>query len=71
MDTPFGTSSVWTDDNGVLPVWDLLLDVCRQDRFREQVVDWDVKETLDLRSVKVESDDMVGSGNSQEVRNEP
>jgi len=48
-----------------------LLDICRQNGFGEQVVDWDIKEPLDLGSVQVECDDMVGSGDGEQIRNQP
>ena len=64
---PLSTTCVWTDDDGVLPSWDLLLDVCSEDGLGEKVVDGDIEEALDLRSVQVEGNDMVGSGDSKQV----
>jgi hypothetical protein len=65
---PLGTTCVWTDDDGVFPSWDFLLDVGSEDGFREEIVDWDIEESLDLRSVQVESNDVVGSGDGEQVR---
>lgn len=71
LDLPLGTTCVGTDDDGVLPSRDLLLDICREDWFGEQVVDGDIKESLDLRSVQVEGNDVVCTSDSEQVGHEP
>lgn len=71
MDIPLGTTCVGTDDDGVFPAWDLLLDVRSEDRLGEQVVDGDIKESLDLRGVQVEGNDVVCAGDSEQVGDEP
>lgn len=69
-DSPLGSTSIGTDDNGILPIRDLLLDVSHHDWFRIQVIDGDIEETLYLRSVQVECDDMVGTSDGKEVGDE-
>lgn len=39
-------SGIWTDDNGVLVVWYVLLNVPLQEGLAVQIVDRDVEETL-------------------------
>jgi hypothetical protein len=65
---PLGTTCIWTDDDGVLPSWNFLLDVGSEDGFGEEIVDWNIEESLDLGSVQVKSNDMVGSGDGEQVR---
>ncbi|KAH3680598.1 hypothetical protein WICPIJ_008218 [Wickerhamomyces pijperi] len=63
---PLGTTGIWRNNNTVLIVWDLSLDVMLQDRFAVQVVNTDVKETLELGVVQVHSDDVVCTGFRQQ-----
>lgn len=69
-DSPLGTTGVGTDDDSVLPIGDLLLDIAHHAWFRPQVVDWNVEEALDLRSVQVHCDNVVRSSHRQEVCDE-
>jgi hypothetical protein len=71
LDLPLGTTCVGTDDDGVLPPRDLLLDICRENGFREQVVDGYIEESLNLRSVQVECNDVVCTSDSEQVGHEP
>lgn len=56
-----GATSIGRDNNGVLPVGDTLADVLDHQGLSVQVVDRDIKETLELRVVQIHGDDMVGA----------
>jgi hypothetical protein len=71
MDIPLGTSCVGTDDDGVLPSGDLLLDICSEDRLGEEIIDGDIEESLNLRGVQVKGNDVICASNSEQVGNEP
>jgi hypothetical protein len=47
-----------------------LFDIGHHTGFTKQVIDWDVEEPLDLRSVEIHGDNMVGTCYSEEVGNE-
>ncbi len=63
--SPFGTSCIWRDNDGILPIGDFCLDVTHHAGFGEKVVNGDIKEALDLRSVEIHCDDMVGTGDGK------
>lgn len=65
------SSRVGGDDDSVLPIGDGRFDVSDHDGFGEEVVDRNVEETLDLGGVKVHGDNVVGSGDGDEVGDEP
>ncbi|CAB4810454.1 unannotated protein [freshwater metagenome] len=61
------SASIWRDDDRVLGIGaDVLLD----DRHGGQVVDWSVKETLNLSAVEVNGDHALGSGRFKEIGDE-
>ena len=68
---PLRTSSVGTNDDGVFPSRNFLLDVCHDGRLGEEVIAWDVEEALDLGGVKVKGDDVIGSGDGKEICDQP
>ena len=68
--SPLRAARVGTDDHRVLPVRDLLLDVGHHARFAPQVVDRDIEEALNLTRMKVERDDVVRSGDREEIGDE-
>jgi hypothetical protein len=71
LDSPLGTSRIGTDDNTFFPAGNFGLNVRNHGQLGEQVVTRDVKETLDLGSVKVHGDDVIRSSDGQEVGNQP
>jgi hypothetical protein len=67
---PFGTTSIWTNDDSTLPTWNVLLDVGNDKRLRVQVVDGKVEKALDLAGVQIHGDHMVAAGDSEHVSDE-
>jgi hypothetical protein len=63
----FGTTSIRTDDDGILILRNVELDVLAQEVLAVQVVDGDVKETLILRVVEVHCDDVIGASAGKKV----
>lgn len=55
-------SGIRTDNNGILPVRDLLLNVPLLKWASVQVVDRDIEKSLVLRVVQVHGDDMIRTG---------
>lgn len=66
-DVPFSTSSIRADHDGRLPIGNLLLDIRHERGFGEEVVDGNVEKALDLRSVEVHGDDVVGSSDGEKI----
>lgn len=64
------TACIWTDDNCVFEVGDVLLNVSLKERLAVEVVDGDVEEALVLRVVKVHGDDVVRSSAGKQVCDE-
>lgn len=48
-----------------------MFNICRENGFGKQVVDGNVKESLDLRCVQVESNDVVCASDSKQVGDKP
>lgn len=63
--SPLGTPGIRRNNNCILPIGYFLLDVRHHARFGKEVVDWDIKEPLDLRGVEVHRDDVVGAGDGE------
>ena len=66
----FRTSCVGTDNDPFPPTFDFGLDVPDHGHLGQEVITRNIKEPLDLGSVKVHGDDVVTTSNSQEVGNE-
>lgn len=63
-------TSIWTDYDRLLEIWDLVLNVFFQKRPPVQVIDGDIEEPLILGIMQVHRDDMVGAGAGEKVCNE-
>lgn len=66
----FHTADIWRDDGEVRGVWVALAEVADEGRFRVEVVDWDVEETLDLWGVEVHGEDASDPGGGEEIGDE-
>lgn len=58
---PFGTASIGRDNDCIAIVYNLVLDVFNSQRLTEEVVNWDIKESLVLCVVQVHCNDMIGT----------
>ena len=67
---PFGTTSIRTNDDSILPAWNVSLDVGNDERLRVQIVDGKVEKALDLAGVQVHGDHMVAASDSEHVSDE-
>jgi hypothetical protein len=63
----FGTTSIRTDDDGVLVLRNVELDILAQEVFAVQVVNGDVEEALVLRVVEVHCDDVIGASAGKKI----
>lgn len=70
-DLPFGTTSIRTNDDSISPPGNFRLDVLHHCRLGKEVVNGDVEETLNLRSMQIHGDYVVGTGNGEEVGDKP
>lgn len=61
-----GATSIGGDDHAVLGLV-VLANVAKERRLRVQVVDGDAEEALDLRSMEINGDNVVGTGGLQHV----
>lgn len=50
---PLGSSRIRRDNDGILPLWNVLFDPLQHGRFRVQIVHRDVKEALDLGGMQI------------------
>ena len=66
-DSPLGTTRVGRNDNGIPPIRYLLLDISHHARLGKEIVDGNIEKALNLRGVKVHGDDVIGTGNGEEV----
>ncbi len=65
-----GTTGIWGDNDGILEVWNVLLDVALEQWLAVQVVDWDVEEALVLGVVQIHGDDVVGPCTGEKISDE-
>ena len=70
-DSPLGTTRVGRNDNGILPIRYLLLDISHHARLGNEIFDAYMEKPLNLRGVKVHGDDVIGTGDSEEVGDQP
>lgn len=56
-----GSTRIGRDNDGILPVGDLVANVFDHQGLSVQVVDRDIKEALELRVVQVHGDNMIGT----------
>lgn len=64
------SSGVGANHDGLLVLWDVVLDVFADQVAAVQVVHGDVEEALVLRVVQVHGDDVIGAGAGEQVGNE-
>ena len=61
------TAGIWTDDDCIFEVRNMLLDISLEERFAVEIVDGDIEEALVLRVVKVHGDDVVRSSAGKQI----
>jgi hypothetical protein len=67
---PFGATGIRTNDDCVLPAWDMVFDVGNHEGFAVEVVYWNIKEALDLAGVQIHGNDVVAAGDDKHVGDE-
>lgn len=62
------TAGIWTDNDCILEVWNMLLDISLEKWLAVEIINGDIEEALVLRVVEVHGDDVVRPSAGKQIR---